>query len=189
MTARRPYCSIPWSRRRRLRSYAASVREEGLGFDSCDVSIVTNVGQDHRDDLSDAETVEQISVLQRCVVEATVKRRGFAVLNADDPTVVGMASYCRGAVIFYSRDRQSAHVAAHRGQGGRVAWSSGQKLYLAEAGQAPLEISLPIGTDGQVDPVLAEYALPAAAAAWALGISVDEISRGLTACLPQPAVA
>ena len=96
---------------------AASVREEGLGFDSCDVSIVTNVGQDHRDDLSDAETVEQISVLQRCVVEATVRWRGFAVLNADDPTVVGMASYCRGAVIFYSRSAVGPHRRPSRSRG------------------------------------------------------------------------
>jgi len=168
---------------------AHSVREEGLGFDCCDVAIVTNVGEEHRSDLSDAETVEQVSVLQRCVVEAIERGRGWAVLNADDPAVADMASHCRGSVIFYGRDPRHATIVAHRDQGGRAAWAVGEQLFLAEANHAPLEISLPTGNDGKIDPALTDYALPAVAAAWALGLSANEICHGLARAKPQPTSA
>ena len=100
---------------------AESVRDEGLGFDDCEVAVVTCVDQAHCEDLPDAERAEQVSVLKRCVVEAVAKQRGWAVLNADDPTTAAMAEYCRGSLIYFTRDPRNAIALAHAPKGG--AWS------------------------------------------------------------------
>ena len=84
------------------------MRDEGLGFDDCEVAVVTGVDHVHRDDLEDAERAEQVSVLKRCVVEAVAKQRGWAVLNADDPTAAAMAEYCRGSLIYFTNDPRNA---------------------------------------------------------------------------------
>ncbi|HEY1603061.1 MAG TPA: cyanophycin synthetase [Pirellulales bacterium] len=162
---------------------AQSVRDEGLGFDSCDVAVVTGVGQEHRADLADAEKVEQVSVLKRCVVEAVARDRGWAVLNAEDAAVVGMAEYCHGAVIFYARDPRNRVVVEHRAKGGRTASVVDNNLALFDADKPLWEI--PVPEAGKLDVTVLDYALPAAAAAWALGLSADEIRRGLARFAPQ----
>jgi cyanophycin synthetase len=164
---------------------AESVRVEGLGFDECDVAVVTHVGVEHRTDLPDAETRDQLSVLMRCVVEAVARRSGWAVLNTDDPTVVAMAEYCRGGVLFFSLNPRSQLLAEHRAKGGRTATVAGQKLILRDSAKPPLEIALP--KSEVVPPAAAslENILAAAGAAWALGLAADEIAAGLAQTAPQ----
>jgi len=164
-----------------------SVRQEGLGFDECDVAVVTNVGEEHRTDLPDADTVEQVSVLQRCVVEAVRRHGGWGVLNASDPTVADMASYCRGSVIFFSPDRRNPRIVAHRRAGGRTAVVMGQKIVLADGTKTAMEIPLSAAEPDGTSVLSVETVLAASAAAWALGLSADEIAAGLARCAPQPA--
>jgi UDP-N-acetylmuramoyl-tripeptide--D-alanyl-D-alanine ligase len=61
------------------------------------VAVVTNVGGDHR---SAFRTLEATASEKAKVVHA-VPRAGFAVLNADDPRVLAMASGCRGRVLTF----------------------------------------------------------------------------------------
>lgn len=61
------------------------------------VAIVTNIGDDHR---SAFRTIEATTAEKRKLVEA-VPADGVAVLNADDPRVLGMAGACRGRVLTY----------------------------------------------------------------------------------------
>ena len=164
---------------------AESVRVEGLGFDECDVAVVTHVGAEHRTDLPDAETRDQLSVLMRCVVEAVTRRRGWAVLNADDPTTVAMAEYCRGEVIYFSLNPRSQFLAEHRAKGGRTATAAGQKLILSDGTKPLLEIPLPKPQTGAPTAALVENVLAAAGAAWALGLAADEIAAGLAQGAPQ----
>jgi cyanophycin synthetase len=159
---------------------AESVRDEGLGFDDCDVAVVTCVDHEHRDDLNDAERAEQISVLKRCVVEAVAKQRGWAVLNADEPTTAAMAEYCRGSLIYFTRDPRNAIALAHRSKGGRVVLSAPGRLRMFAGDKLPVEIALPGNASDQPDLAQTDYAAAAAGAAWALGLSLDEIARGLS---------
>ena len=60
----------------------------------------------------------------------------------------------------------------------------GNNLALFDADKPLWEI--PIPDAGKVDATVLDYALPAAAAAWALGLSADEIRQGVARFAPQP---
>ena len=61
------------------------------------VAVVTNVGGDHR---SAFRTLDATATEKSKLVSA-VPAHGLAVLNADDPRVLAMASGCRGRIITY----------------------------------------------------------------------------------------
>jgi UDP-N-acetylmuramyl pentapeptide synthase len=58
------------------------VLREGLGFDRCDVAVVTNIGLGDHLGLSYISTVEDLSVVKRVIVQNVRPGTGVAVLNA-----------------------------------------------------------------------------------------------------------
>ncbi len=159
---------------------------EGLGFDRCDVGVVTNIGAGDHLGLADIQTPEQLAKVKRVVVES-VSRDGSAVLNADDPLVIEMAEYCKGGVIFFSRDEQSPVLKKHLEQGKPVTFVRDNKIIQADREGESTLMSLdqiPLTHGGrigfQVDNVLA-----AAAACWGLGIDEENIIAGLESFTPD----
>jgi len=107
---------------------------------------------------------------------------GTAVLNAADAQVAELARYCDGSVIFYADDENNPRLAAHRAEGGRVAfWRDGQ-LVLGEGQRESLVLSAKrpavarLLQDGKLG---TDDMLIAASVAWALDISTDLIRAGV----------
>ncbi|ATQ75866.1 cyanophycin synthetase [Massilia violaceinigra] len=153
---------------------------EGLAFDRCQVAVVTNIGAGDHLGLNYITTVEDLAVLKRVIVQ-NVADSGVAVLNANDPVVVGMANNCRGSVTFFTADAGHPVMSTHRAQGQRVVYVDGGMLVAAQ-GKLEHRIALadvPITRGGsigfQVDNVMASVA-----AAWAVGTAWDDIRAGLT---------
>ena len=94
------------------------ILREGLGFDRCQVAVVTNIGAGDHLGLNYITTVEDLAVLKRVIVQ-NVDPAGYAVLNATDPIVAAMTSACPGKTIFAS-DRHHPVMATHRAQGHRT---------------------------------------------------------------------
>lgn len=157
-----------------LETARGGVIREGLGFDRCDVAVVTNIGVGDHLGLAEVETAEDLAKVKRCVVEV-VSKKGFAVLNAADPLVAEMAEYCPGKVIFFALDGTHPLIVEHRAKGGRTAFSRSGMLVLAE-GEMEYDLlpsaSIPITVGGHVV-FHVENMLAAAAAAWALGLPLD----------------
>jgi cyanophycin synthetase len=57
------------------------ILREGLGFDRCQVAVVTNIGEGDHLGLNYITTVEDLAVLKRVIVQ-NVAPTGYAVLNA-----------------------------------------------------------------------------------------------------------
>lgn len=156
------------------------ILREGLGFDVCDVGVVTNIaGGDHLG-VGDVHTLEQLVRVKRCVVEA-VAPGGYAVLKADDPLVAAMAERCPGKVIYFARSETDAVVNRHREQGGRAVFIRDQAIVAAEGADETTVAKLdqvPLTHGGRVG-FQVENVLAATAAAWALGISFETIAGGL----------
>ncbi len=70
-----------------LETARGGILRSGLAFDGHDVGVVLNVAADHLG-LGDIDTIEQMAQVKAVVAEA-VRPNGYAVLNADDPLVVG----------------------------------------------------------------------------------------------------
>jgi cyanophycin synthetase len=155
------------------------VLREGLGFDRCQVAVVTNIGMGDHLGLNYITTVEDLAVLKRVIVQ-NVAQQGYAVLNAADPIVAAMASVCPGQVIFFGADRHHAVIAAHRAQNRRVVYVDGDTLVAAE-GSWRERVALrdvPITRGGTIA-FQVENVMAAVAAAWALGLDWDTLRRGL----------
>ena len=88
----------------------------GLGFDSCDVGILLNVDEDHigTDGVDD---LEDLALVKSTVIEV-VRASGVSVLNADDPTVVGLRKWAGGQIIYFSLDSKNETVVQHLASGG-----------------------------------------------------------------------
>ncbi|RZJ09187.1 MAG: cyanophycin synthetase, partial [Acidovorax sp.] len=77
------------------------ILREGLGFDRCQVAVVTNIGAGDHLGLNYITTVEDLAVLKRVIVQ-NVATTGYGVLNAADPIVAAMAPSCPGKIIFFA---------------------------------------------------------------------------------------
>ena len=155
------------------------VLREGLGFDRCQVAVVTNIGSGDHLGLNYIVTVEDLAVLKRVIVR-NVGADGVAVLNAADPNVASMASSCPGGVIFFTADRQHSVMATHRAQGKRTVYVDQDTLIAAEGSwreRIPLR-DVPITRNGTL-PFQVENVMAAVAAAWAVGLDWNTIRSGL----------
>ncbi len=156
------------------------VLREGLGFDRCDVAVVTNIGKGDHLGLSYISTVEDLAVVKRVIVQ-NVAPQGTAVLNAADPIVARMADSCPGSVTFFARDVHHPVMATHRARGKRVVFTEGHDIVAAE-GAAEHRIPLariPVTGGGSIG-FQVENAMAAAAAGWALGLEWATIEQGLS---------
>src|SRR5262249_43003557 len=73
-----------------LEKARGGILRAGLGFDRCDVAVVTNIGEGDHLGLADIETPERLAYVKRTLVDV-VAPTGSAVLNAADPLVAAMA--------------------------------------------------------------------------------------------------
>ena len=155
------------------------ILREGLGFDQCQVAVVTNIGAGDHLGLNYITTVEDVAVLKRVIVQ-NVAPTGWAVLNAADPHCAAMAHVCPGKVIFFAQDRHHPVMVTHRAQGGRVVYVDEGRIVAAEGSwrESILLRDIPLTHGGligfQVDNVMA-----AVGAAWGTGLPWDTVRRGL----------
>ena len=156
------------------------VLREGLGFDRCDVAVVTNIGAGDHLGMAGIETPEEMARVKRTAVE-TLNEQGWAVLKADDPLTAAMAEHCRGRVIFFAQDGNFPRLAQHRQAGERVAFVQDKMLTLAEGEKVVFQLpiaEIPITRQGRVG-FMIENALASAAALWGLDVPLEDIRTGL----------
>ncbi|MGL5632797.1 MAG: cyanophycin synthetase, partial [Azovibrio sp.] len=156
------------------------VLREGLGFDRCDVAVITNIGQGDHLGLSYISTVEDLAVVKRVIVE-NVSPNGMAVLNAVDPAVVKMEDSCPGSVTFFAREASSPVLSTHMAQGKRGVYVSEGHIVCMEHEKEQQRIPLsriPVTRNGTIG-FQVENVLAATAAAWALGLDWLVIRRQL----------
>ena len=159
-----------------LETARGGILRAGLGFDKCDVAVVTNIGEGDHLGLGDIETLEKLAQVKRVIVDI-VSPTGYAVLNATDEHTVAMAPKCKGKVIFFAIDGQHPVILEHRAKGGRAIFIKEQHVVLAEGLREEPLVSLdniPLTHSGKIG-FQVENSLCAIAAAWGLGISLDVI--------------
>ncbi|MCY3006917.1 MAG: cyanophycin synthetase [Planctomycetota bacterium] len=163
-----------------LETARGGILREGLGFDFCDVGIVTNIGEGDHLGLSDIETIEQLSKVKRCIIEA-VHKNGFGILKANDPLTAEMAEKCKGRVIFFAIDENDPVLNNHRVKGQRVVFVRNSRIVIAEGADETSLTTLdhiPLTHQGRIQ-FQVENVLASVAACWGFGMSVEQIVAGL----------
>ncbi len=165
------------------------VLREGLGFDMCDVAVVTNIGIGDHLGLNYITTVDELAVVKRVIVE-NVAPHGMAVLNAADPQVARMAAHCPGNIIFFARDKANPVLATHRAQNKRVVYANDEGIVCQE-GRKSYRIpfsAIPLTRNGSIG-FQVENAMAATATGWALGLDWAVIEKALAGFVSDAATA
>lgn len=162
-----------------LETARGGILREGLGFDRCQVAVVTNIGAADHLGMNFLHTAEDVARVKGVIVQ-NVAPNGYAVLNATDPLTARMAETCPGQIIYFAGDRHHPLMATHRAQGRRCVFIDGDSLVAAEGSWReafPLR-DIPFTRGGAI-PFQVENAMAAVAAAWGAGLGWDTIRRGL----------
>jgi cyanophycin synthetase len=189
-------CSGPLSARTVLQNPAVEVAvcetarggilRAGLGFDRCDVAVITNIAEGDHLGIADIDTPEQLARVKRTLVEG-VAPGGAAVLNAADPLVAAMAPHCPSSVVYFALDADHPVLTRARADKGRAVFVREGTVVLAEGSQEIPLVRLdlvPLTHAGRVS-FQVENVLAAAAAAWSLGVPCEVIRVGLESFTPN----
>ncbi|MGD0897883.1 MAG: cyanophycin synthetase [Thermoguttaceae bacterium] len=148
----------------------------GLGFDHCNVAVVTNIGEGDHLGLNEIHTVDDLAKVKRCIVDV-VPPDGTAVLNAADPLVVGMEPYCAGKICYFAVDENHPVIVRHRNAGGQALFVRNNTIVLADGSREQPLLTLdhvPLCRAGQVG-FHVENTLAAVGALLALGVPPEVI--------------
>ena len=152
------------------------ILREGLGFDRCEVAVVTNIGEGDHLGLNEVHTVETLAKVKRCIVNV-VPPGGTSVLNANDPHCVAMAPYSAGKIRYFALDGNHPVIVRHRNFGGQAIFVRDNMIIVAEGSREEAFLSLnsvPLTRGGKVS-FHVENSLAAIAAALALKVPADVI--------------
>jgi cyanophycin synthetase len=163
-----------------LENSVEMILSEGLGYDRCQVGIVTNIEPARHFGRYFLETDEQVCNVLRTQIDV-VLREGVAVLNGSDPLVVELARHCAGAVIFFAATDPLPAVTEHLNLGGRAVLVRDGGIVLSQGGMDRVVLmfaEMPMASKGCNQAQL-ENILAAVAATWALGVSMEIIRAGI----------
>jgi cyanophycin synthetase len=152
----------------------------GMGYESNEASVITNVSSDHLD-LQGIHTLPELAEVKSTVARIT-RPDGWAVLNADDSYVAELARRLRAHIAFFTLEGdRSTRVRRHVRGGGRAYLE--RDGWLGEADGATWRpivklAQVPIALGGIARHNVAN-ALAATAAARAMGAPIDAVKRGL----------
>lgn len=162
------------------------ILRSGLAFDECDVSIVTNVTEDHLG-LGDIHTLEDYAQVKEVVARSTADH-GYAILNADDDLVYDMRYAVSSKIIFFSMEQSNERIIAHCAQGGMSVFVQ-DGYFVVQTGETVIRIlavnRTPITLGGKAEFMVANV-LPSIAAAIVSGFTIEDIRIALTSFIPSP---
>jgi cyanophycin synthetase len=154
------------------------ILRSGLGFDSCDVSVITNVTEDHLG-LEGINTLEDMLKVKAVVAHAT-KKNGFAVLNADDKLVYSLYNRLSCNIALFSNASENPELLKHIQNGGVAAFLEDGYLTIYDGKKILVEkIQLiPLTHNGKARHMIKNM-LAASLAAYLCKIDVQKIRDGL----------
>jgi cyanophycin synthetase len=164
-----------------LETARGGIVRSGLGWRKCSVGAVLNVASDHLG-MGGIDDLDELAEVKRVIVEVA---RDYCVLNADDERVAAMADHSPGKPVYVTLRRDNERVRWHiRERGRAIALEEGLNgrmlvLYEGEE-QIPLlwARQIPATVDGHALHNI-QNAMFAAAIAYSMGVSLDNIRQGL----------
>ncbi len=163
-----------------LETARGGIIRSGLGFDYCDIGVVLNIAADHLG-LKDVNTLEDLARV-KSVVPRAVSKRGFTVLNAEDPLVYEMKELTDGTVVCFSMDEDHPNI-KKRAERGRITcvYENGYVTILKGKWKVRVEkaSNIPITYDGRAE-FMIQNVLAATLACFVHGVSLEDLRVGLT---------
>ncbi len=160
----------------------------GLGFDHCDISIITNISEDHLG-LKGIKTLSEMAKVKAIVAKSTFDS-GYSILNADDDLVYEMAEELDCNIALFSMDINNARIKKHCEDGGLAAVI--EKGYLTVCkGEWKIRISkiesIPLAFGGKAECMIKNI-LASVLAAIIQNFKIEDIRNALQTFIPSPEI-
>ena len=163
-----------------IENSVATILNEGLGYDRCQVGVITNLLPEQHYGEAYIDSPEQVYNVLRTQVDVVLSG-GKAVLNAGYPLLAEMAELCDGEVIYFAQDADLPVIAAHIKENGQAVLVVDDRIVLA-MGNAKIVLTklsaIPF-LQAQCHGEKLDHVLAAIATAWALGLSPTLIRAGI----------
>ena len=170
-----------------LETARGGILRSGLGFSRCDIGIITNIQEDHLG-LNDIHNLDDLARVKKVVVNS-IKKDGWAVLNADDEQCRKIGDTLDCNVAWFSLDEESPFVKKLAKENkicavfenGFVTIKKGDwKIRIEKVSQIPLTLG------GKAKFMIAN-ALAASLAGYLYGFKTEDISLSLQTFIPSVA--
>ncbi|MBL7831972.1 MAG: hypothetical protein JNK41_13170 [Saprospiraceae bacterium] len=157
----------------------------GLGFDKCDVSVVTNIQEDHLG-LSDIHTIEELAAAKGIIIDV-LKQDGYAICNAENKYSRELGFHAKSNHAFFAIDGTNSWIQQHINSAGLACIEEqnivtiirdGQKISIAHVKDIPVTFG------GRVS-FMIQNVLAATLACYSLGLKPGQISKGLATFFPS----
>jgi UDP-N-acetylmuramyl tripeptide synthase len=163
-----------------LETARGGLLRRGLGVETADAALITNIAKDHLGDFGSQDLNELLQC--KWIVSRAVARKGRLILNADDPMLVSQSKSYSGDVVWFSLDSGNDVVQAHTANTGTAFVLDGDAVSIIHGGSSELichDYDIPITLKGAARHNVAN-ALAASALTWSMGTSLSAIRSGLT---------
>jgi cyanophycin synthetase len=170
-----------------LETARGGILRSGLGFSRCDIGIITNIQEDHLG-LSDIHTLDDLARVKATVVRS-IKKDGWAILNAEDDQCLKIANELSCNVAYFSMDENNPKAKQFSKEGkivavyenGFITIKKGEwKIRVEKASHVPLTMG------GKAKFMIANV-LAATLASYLQGFKTDDISLSLQTFIPSAA--
>ena len=162
-----------------LETARGGILRSGLGFSRCDIGIITNIQEDHLG-LDDIHTLEDLARVKATVVKS-VKKDGWAILNADDEQCVKIGEELDCKVAYFSMNEENPLIKKLCAEGKTVAvYENG--FITIKKGEWKIRIErathVPLTLGGKAKFMIANV-LAATLASYLWGFKTEDISLSL----------
>ena len=170
-----------------LETARGGILRAGLGFNACDIGVITNIQEDHLG-IADIHNLDDLTRVKAVVVGA-VRRKGWAVLNADNGYCVKIARDARCNVAYFSMDENNPVIKEHCRKGGIAAIYENGYITI-KTGDWKLRVDkathIPLTFGGAVN-FMIQNVLAATLATYLWGYKPEDIRLALETFIPSAA--
>lgn len=168
-----------------LETARGGILRAGLGFNRCDIGVLTNIKEDHLG-LNDIHDLDDLTRVKRVVLDA-VKKDGWCVLNADDEYSTKLIKDLDKKVALFSLDEKNTYIKKFSKEGkitcvfeeGFITIKKGDwKIRIAKV------VNIPITMEGKAKFMIANV-LAASLACYLYGFEIDDIATSLRTFIPS----
>jgi cyanophycin synthetase len=170
-----------------LETARGGILRSGLGFSRCDIGIITNIQEDHLG-LSDIHNLDDLAKVKATVVRS-VKKDGWAILNAEDSQCLKIANELSCNIAYFSMDENNPNAQKFAKEGKIVAVYENGYITIKK-GEWKIRIErathVPLTMGGKAKFMIANV-LAATLAAYLQGFKTEDISLSLQTFIPSAA--
>ena len=170
-----------------LETARGGILRSGLGFSRCDIGIITNIQEDHLG-LDDIHTLDDLARVKSTVVKS-VKKDGWAILNAEDEQCIKIGDELDCNVAYFSMSEENPLIKKLCAEGKTVAvYENG--FITIKKGEWKIRIErathVPLTLGGKAKFMIANV-LAATLASYLWGFKTEDISLSLQTFIPSAA--